>query len=118
MSLLDEYSDEYVVVNKLAVDDGYGGFVYVWQDGATFKGALAQASQNEIVVADAMGEHITHTMLIDKAINFDYHTVLRRKSDGKTFRVISRGDEVYTPASSGLNKRKISCEEWEIPANE
>ena len=118
MSLLDEYSDEYVVVNKLAVNDSYGGFRYVWQEGAEFKGALAQASQSEIIMADAKGEHITHTLLIDKDINFNYHTVLRRKSDGKTFRVISRGDEVYTPASSGLNKRKISCEEWEIPADE
>lgn len=117
MSLLDEYSDEYVVVNKLVTDDGYGGQKNVWQDGATFKAALSQASQNEITVAQAMGEHITHTMLIDKQYNFDYHTVLKRKSDKKIFRVISRGDEIYTPASSGLNKRKISCEEWEIPAD-
>lgn len=117
MSLLDEYSDNYVVINKLTVDDGYGGYKTVWQDGATLKGALAQASQSEIVVADSKGERVTHTMLIDKNIKLDYHMVLRRTTDGKIFRVTSSGDEMYTPASSNLNKRKINCEEWEIPAD-
>ena len=118
MSLLDEYSDEYVVVNKITENDGYGGYKTVWSDGATFKAALAQASQSEVTVAGAMGEKVTHTMLIDKSLKFDYHTVVKRKSDNKIFRTTSRGDEVYTPASSGLNKRKINCEEWELPPDD
>ena len=116
MSLLDEYSDEYVIVNKLTVDDGFGGYRNVWQDGATIKAALAIATQSEVTVAGAMGEKVTHTMLIDKSIVLEYHSVLRRKADGKVFRVTSRGAENYTPNSSSLNKRKITCEEWELPA--
>lgn len=116
MSLLDQYSEDYVVVDKTTVNDGYGGYNVVYKDGATIKGALAIASESEVTVAGAMGERVTHTMLIDKSINLEYHSVLRRKSDGKTFRVTSRGAENYTPSSSSLNKRKISCEEWEIPA--
>lgn len=115
MSLLDEYSDEYVIVNKLVVDDGYGGYTFVWKDGATIKGALAIATQSEVTVAGAMGEKVTHTMLVDKEIELEYHTVLRRKSDGKVFRVTSKGADNYTPSSSSLNKRKLTCEEWEIP---
>ena len=99
MSLLDEYSDEYTVINKAMVD----------------KGALALASETEVKTAEAKGEKVTHTLLIDKSVSLDYHTVLRR-SDGKIFRTTSKGDEMYTPNSSRLNKRKITCEEWEIPA--
>ena len=116
MSLLDSYSEEYIVVDKTTVNDGYGGYTVVWKDGATIKGALAIASESEVTVAGAMGERVTHTMLIDKSIILEYHSVLRRKRDGKTFRVTSRGAENHTPDSSTLNKRKISCEEWEIPA--
>lgn len=115
MSLLDEYSDEYTVINKAMVDDGYGGYTTSWTDGAKIKGALALASETEVKTAEAKGEKVTHTLLIDKSVSLDYHTVLRR-SDGKIFRTTSKGDEMYTPNSSRLNKRKITCEEWEIPA--
>ena len=118
MSLLDAYSDSYTIIDKTTADDGYGGYKTVWKDGATIKGALAIASESEVNVAGAMGEHVTHTMLIDKSVSLDYHTVLIRASDKKVFRVTSKGDEVYTPNSSSLNKRKISCEEWEIPAGD
>ena len=117
MSLLDEYTGDYVIVNKIIVDDGYGGYTVKWVDGITIKGALGNPSETEIVVAQARGARITNTMLIDKALTLDYHTVLRRVSDGKVFRVTSNGEEAYTPASSSLNKRKIMCEEWEIPAD-
>lgn len=116
MSLLEQYSEEYVVVDKTTVSDGYGGYRTIWKDGATISGALAIASQSEVTVAGAMGEKVTHTMLVDKSVMLEYHTVLRRKKDGKIFRVTSKGAEEYTPSSSSLNKRKIACEEWEIPS--
>lgn len=118
MSLLDAYSDNYTIIDKTTTDDGYGGYKNVWKDGATISAALAIASESEINVAGAMGEHVTHTMLIDKSVILDYHTVLRRESDKKVFRTTSKGDENYTPSSSSLNKRKISCEEWEIPSGD
>lgn len=114
MSLIDEYSDDYTILDKTTQSDGYGGYTTVWKDGATIKGAMALASDTEIKRADAMGEKITHTLLIDKNISLDYHAVLRR-SDGQLFRVTTSGDE-YTPNSSRLNKRKVSCEEWELPS--
>ena len=116
MSLLDEYSEEYVIVDRTTVSDGMGGYRIVWKDGATIKGALAVATQSEVTVAGAMNEKVTHTMLIDKSVLLEYHSVLRRQSDGKTFRVTTRGAEDKTPSSSSLNKRKIALEEWEIPA--
>lgn len=116
MSLLDEYSDEYIIQDKITQSDGYGGYIATYKDGATIKGALALASESEVKTAEARGEKVTHVMLIDKSISLDYHTVLKRKSDKKIFRVTAKGDESYTPSSSRLNKRKISCEEWEIPS--
>lgn len=116
MSLLDEYSDNYVILDKLTFDDGYGGYNETWKEGATIKGALAVVSEEEMKIAEAAGEKITHTLLIDKSIKLDYHTVLRRSTDNKIFRTTSKGDELYTPSSSRLNKRKINIVEWELPA--
>lgn len=118
MSLLDEYSDSYVILDRVTANDGYGGYTVDWKEGATIKGALAVASEQELKRADAAGEKVTHTMLIDKSVVLEYHTVLKRTTDNKIFRTTSRGDELYTPASSALNKRKINIEEWELPAEE
>ena len=118
MSLLDEYVSDYKILIKTIVDDGYGGYTTIWKEGVTIKGALGKPSETEVITAQAKGEKVTNTMLIDKALNLEYHTVLSRVSDGKILRVTSSGDEEYTPASSNLNKRKILCEEWEIPPDE
>lgn len=115
MSLLDEYSDEFVIVNKTKVDDGYGGYTTVWTDGATISGALAPTSQNEVAIAGAMGEKTTHTLVVAKNIMLEYHEVLRRKSDGITFRVTNTDGGTYTPASAGLDLRRYRLEAWAIP---
>ena len=114
MSLLKEMEEEYIIIDKTTQDDGVGGYITVWKDGATIKGSLAVASENEVTVAGAAGEKVTHTMHLDKSYVLDYHTVLKRKSDNKIFRTTSKGAENYTPASSRLNLRKINLEEWEL----
>ena len=116
MSLLDAYSDDYVILNKTTVDDGYGGYKIVWSDGATIKGALAPASQVEVTTAGAMGEKTTHTLVVNKSILLDYHDVLRRVSDGIYFRVTNTDGGTYTPNSSNLDLRKYRLELWELPS--
>lgn len=115
MSLLDEMSDEYTILDKVTVDDPLGGYKAVWRNGATIRASLAVASENEITIAEKAGTHVTHTLFMNKDIKLDYHTVLQRNKDGKILRTTSKGDELITPPSSRLNLRKVNCEEWELP---
>ena len=118
MSLLDEMSDEYTILDKTTVSDGLGGYKTTWKDGATITASISVASESEVVVAEKAGEHVTHNLFISNNLTLDYHTVLKRRKDNKILRTTSKGDEAYTPPSSTLNLRKIQCEEWEIPAND
>lgn len=112
--LLEEYSDDFLIMNKTTEDDGYGGYKIVWTEGATIRGALAPASQQEVTVADAMGEKTTHTLVIDKSLVLDYHDVIKRVRDGQYFRVTSSGGDTFTPANSSLDLRKVTLEKWEL----
>ena len=114
MSLFDEYSDDFTIIDKTTEPDGYGGYNIVWKEGATFKGALAPASQSEVTVAGAMGEKTTHTLVTAKSIILDYHDVLKR-SDGVIFRVTNTDGGTYTPGSSSLDMRKYRLEQWSFP---
>ena len=112
MSLLDEAYENFTILNKSIIDDGYGGTTTTWTDGATIQGAIVLDSSTQMKVAQAMGVTSAYTLTVKKNIELDYHTVLRRESDGKIFRLTSDTDDKKTPASATLNMRQYSAEEW------
>lgn len=115
MSLLDEAMETYIILNKSQVDDGYGGVVTTWTEGARIKCAEQFNNSIEAKVADAQGVSSVYTLTTQKDINLQYHDVLRRVRDGKIFRITSDGDDLYTPDSAGLNMRNVSAEEFVLP---
>jgi len=116
MSLLDEAYEDYTLLDKVRVDDGYGGYTTEWQDGATIQGAMVFNTSMEARTAQAQGVSSVYTLTTKKNITLEYHDVLRRVRDGKIFRVTSDGDDSYTPKSASLNMRQVTCEEWVLPS--
>lgn len=114
MSLLEEAYEDFTIINKSVVDDGYGGITTKWTDGATIKGAIVFDNSAQMKVAQAMGVTSAYTLTVKKSVELDYHTVIRRESDQKTFRLTSNSDDKKTPGSASLNMRQYSAEEWTI----
>ena len=112
MSLLDEAFEDFRVMNKSVIDDGYGGTTTVYTEGATIKGAMVFNTSNEMVVARVMGYAAAYTFTVHKDIELDYHMVVRRESDGKVFRLTSNSDDKKTPDSAFLDMRQYSAEEF------
>lgn len=118
MSLLEEAYEEYTILNKAKVSDGYGGYITTWTDGAKIMGAMVFNTSIEARKAEAAGVTSVYTLTTPRITTLEYHDVLRRKRDNKIFRVTSDGDDSYTPASAGLDMRQVTCEEWKLPAEE
>lgn len=114
MSLLENAFVNFVIVNKITVDDGYGGIETRWTDGATIKGAIVYDNSREGKIAQALGSTDVYTLTVKKNVELDYHTVLRRASDGKVFRLTSDSDDNKTPDAAGLNMRQYTAEEFEL----
>ena len=114
MSLLDSAYEDFTIINKAVVDDGYGGTTVVWSDGATISGAVVFDSSTQMKVAQAMGVTSAYTLTVRKSNDLDYHTVLRRESDKKIFRITSNSDDKQTPISAGLDMKQYSAEEWKL----
>ena len=115
MSLLSDAMEICVMQDKTTVADGYGGFINTWRDGAEFKAAIVLDNSTEARIAAVQGVTALYTITTGREINLQYHDVFKRKRDGKIFRVTSDGDDKATPASTALNMRQVSGEEWEIP---
>lgn len=114
MSLLDEQMENCILIDKRRIPDGYGGADVVWVDSVEFEAAIVLDNSIEARIGEKQGVTALYTITTRKAMNLQYHDVLRRVSDGKIFRVTSDGDDKHTPASASLNMRQVSAEEWEL----
>ena len=115
MSLLTDAFETCTMLHKTTQDDGYGGEVAAWVDGATFQAAITFDSSMEARVAQSQGVKSLYTVTTKRNKVLEYHEVFRRESDGKLFRVTSDGDDKFTPDTSTLDMRQVTAEEWEVP---
>ena len=114
MSLLENAYESFTILNKTIVDDGYGGTTVEWTDGITIQGAMVFDNSTQMKIAQSMGVTSSYTLTVKKSVVLDYHTVLRRESDKKIFRLTSDSDDKRTPEEASLNMRQYSAEEWQL----
>jgi hypothetical protein len=112
MSLLDEQMESCILMDRKTVDDGYGGYISEWSEGASFSAAIVLDTSMQSRVAEKQGVTALYTVTTQKGMNLQFHDVFKRSSDGKIFRVTSDGDDKKTPKSANLNMRQVSAEEW------
>lgn len=118
MNLLEEYSEKFTILDKQSYEDGLGGYAVRYIDGAEIDVSVSYNASIQTEQAKAQGTTAVYVFLTPKAINLQYHDVLRRKSDNKIFRVTSDGDDNRTPDSAGLDIRAVTAEEWSLPSND
>lgn len=114
MSLLSEYMETFVYMVKTITPDGYGGYSTQYNAGAAIQAAAVLNTTPQVVVAEKMDIAPSYTITTGREINLQYHDVIKRERDGKVFRVTSDGDDNKTPASTRLNMRNVTAEEWEL----
>lgn len=112
MSLLSDAMENCIYLNKTKVPDGYGGYVDTYTDGASFDAAIVFDTSIEARVGEKQGVTSLYTVTTSRGMVLEYHDVFRRVRDGKVFRVTSDGDDKYTPASTALDMRQVTCEEF------
>lgn len=114
MSLLSEAMEKCIFLNKQIAADGYGGYITTWSEGAEFDAAIVFDTSVEARIAEAQGVTSRYTVTTPRSLTLEYHDTFRRVRDGKVFRVTSDGDDKFTPASTVLDMRQVTAEEWSI----
>ena len=114
MSLIDDATETFVLMNETRTLDDYGGYNTKWTDGPEISGAIVFNKSIESLTAQAQGVTSTYMLTTKKSTVLKYHDVLKRSRDSKIFRVTSDGDDSFTPSSSSLDMRQVICEEWKL----
>jgi hypothetical protein len=107
--------NDFVFMVKSLAPDGKGGQVRVWTEGMVFTANASKVTTDPMQVAEAQGAKAVYRITTPKTLVLDFHDVIKRKKDGKVFRITSDGDDMATPDSSTLDMRIVNAEEWVIP---
>jgi len=118
MSLVDNAMEATYIMDKTTTLDQYGGVKTVWKEGAEISVAYSFNSSTEARIAAQQGVNNRYTLLTKKAVVLQFPDVVKRKSDGKFFRITSDGKDNHTPATAGLDLRAVEAEEWKITNDE
>ena len=114
MSLLDDAFEPFVMLDRVTTEDGYGGIITSWTEGATFQAAATFANSTQARVAAVQGAYDRYRITTRKSVTLQYYDVVKRLSDNKIFRVTTDGDDVKTPSSAALDMRQVDAEEWKL----
>lgn len=114
MSLVEQMMEPCVIVNKVQTSDGESGLSTEWIEGAEIMAAITFDSSMQARIAQKDGVTSVYTITTRKDIQLDYHTVLKRLSDGQYFRTTSNAGDKVSPAASRLNMAQVTAERWEL----
>lgn len=115
MSLIDVEMEDFIIMDKSTINDGYGGTKDSYAEGVTIQGAMPYDGSMQAKIAQANGVTSVYTLTVKRNVYLDYHTVLKRKKNGLYFRTTDNADDKETPSTSSLDIRQYSTEAYKLP---
>ena len=104
-----------VFMEKKQTPDGSGGNDADWVDGEPLQAAIVRDASTEARIAEAAGTVEAYTVTVSRSVHLKYHAVIKRLSDGKTFRITSDNAEKKTPLCTALDIAQSTAEAWRLP---
>lgn len=112
MSLIDESMEPCIIMDKVTRDDGYGGVITEYTEGAPFSAAIAFDDSIMAKTASVQGVTDLYTVTTRKNIVLQAQDVFKRVSDGKLLQVTTDGYDNATPDFASLDMRVVSAKEF------
>lgn len=96
--LSDYLNTDFVIMDKKSEPDPFGGVLYVYTEGASFKGGAVANNTTEMRIAQQSGAKALYTLVVDRKIVLDRDQIIRRVSDKADFRIVSPTMDMTAPA--------------------
>lgn len=103
---------DHVTVN---VPDGQGGLKNRYADGAKFTATLVKLSSSDVRVAERQGLAEQYNVIVPRGLALKKGDVLKRDSDGLTFRCTSNTRDSEAPNMSAVQIAVCGAERWDVP---
>ena len=112
--LIDCMMESCVFMDKKTEPDGSGGNNTVWKDGEPLEAVILRDTSTEARIAEAAAAVEMYTVTVSRSVRLKYHDVIKRLSDGKTFRITSDNAGKKTPVCTALDIAQSTAEAWRL----
>lgn len=114
MSLIDSMMVPCVFMVPKKTPDGSGGYNTTWAEGESLSAAIVRDTSTEARIAEAAGTVSVYTVTVRRDVHLPFHSVVKRLTDGKVFRITSDNAEKKTPVCTALDMAQSTAEEWRL----
>lgn len=101
-------------MEKVRTSDGMGGWTTAWTEGEQFEAAFLKDNSTQAELAEKQGVTETYTITVFRQVPLDFHDVVKRLSDGATFRVTSNKKDNESPTFSAIDFGQVKAERWTL----
>lgn len=109
----ESFLEDFVFLDETSVEDGMGGTLIIYTEGAKFQMMLTLSKPQSVVVADIPTIVMFHSALIDKRHQaMKTGTKFKRVKDGATFKATSPPQEKTMPKFAMLPLMAFTVEAW------
>lgn len=117
MSLIESMMEDAVIMRPLGgASDGEGGQHVQYQPDKKIRAVFAMTNAVRVMSAEKAALENAFTITTSRDTPLQFHDIVRRKSDGRCFRITSNGNDRKTPAKSAIYPfAQVYAEEWRIP---
>lgn len=84
-------------------------------DGKSFDCAIVPDESRQVTIAMAKEAEESYFIYLPIEVKLNYHDVIKRQSDGSTFRIVSNGDTRIPPVISSIKAKQLRAERWDLP---
>ncbi len=114
MPLFESMMVPCVLMEPKRTPDGSGGYSTTWEERERFRAAIIRDTSTEARIAEAAGTVEMYTVTTSRSVHLKYHAVIKRLTDGKTFRITSGNAEKCAPTCSRLDIAQANAEAWRL----
>ena len=114
-TIMKDFQENLVMLDRRTVPDGYGGFTVEWVEGAAFTAVMTQPQSGSAEIADAITERKTYKVVTGTNITLNKDDYFRRIRDGKIFKILNGNTDRLAPDDSELQMRVTTAEEVTLP---
>lgn len=97
------------------IPDGQGGYAVQWREAGRLRAALTAKRSAQGVSAEKRTVSEVYNVTTDVGAHLTSGDVLRRLSDGATFRVTSNYTYTSPPKCAGFSFERVTAERWDLP---
>ncbi|MBR1527798.1 MAG: hypothetical protein IJ642_00680 [Oscillospiraceae bacterium] len=113
-TLLDEFTENFVIITKSCVSDGEGGQITAYTESEPFPAAIKHDETMQEQTAEQQNTDSNYAIVTKKSVILNFPMIVKRLSNGTYFRITS-DDSNVPPDFSSLDMRKASAEKIILP---